>query len=68
MSLEALYRVVKYSYKQLVTMRLLPLHACTTLAMNADELEGTNVLAIMTIFAYLAPPTFNPATAASATA
>jgi hypothetical protein len=43
MSLEALYRVVKFSYKQLVTMRLLPLHACTTLAMSADELEGTNV-------------------------
>jgi hypothetical protein len=43
MSLEALYRVVKFSYKQLVTMRLLPLHACTTLAMSADELEETNV-------------------------
>lgn len=42
MSLEALYRVVKFSYEQLVTMRL-PLHACTTLAMSADELEGTNV-------------------------
>ena len=42
MRLEALYRVV-ISYKQLVTMRLLPLHACTTLAMSANELEGTNV-------------------------
>jgi hypothetical protein len=43
MSLEAFYRVAKFSYKQLVTMRLLPLHSCITLAMSADELERTNV-------------------------
>jgi len=34
---------VKFSYKQLVTMRLLLHHACTTLAMSADELEWVNV-------------------------
>jgi hypothetical protein len=40
---EAPYRMVKLSYKQLVTMRLLLLHAGTTLAMCTNELERGNV-------------------------
>src|SRR5271157_6021818 len=43
MSGEAPYRMVKLSYKQLVTMRLLLLHTCTTLAMRTNEFERVNV-------------------------
>jgi hypothetical protein len=43
MSSEARYRMVKFSYKQLVTMRLLLLHACTHLAMRTNELKRGNV-------------------------
>jgi hypothetical protein len=43
MSLEAPYRVVEFSYKQLVAMRLLLRHAGTTLAMRANELEAVNL-------------------------
>jgi hypothetical protein len=43
MSSEAPDRMVKLSYKQLVTMRLLLLHAGTNLAMCTNELERGNV-------------------------
>jgi hypothetical protein len=42
MSLVAQYRVVKFPYKQFVTMQLPLRHTCTTLAVSANELEGVN--------------------------
>jgi hypothetical protein len=42
MSSEARYRMVKFSYKQFVTIRLLLLHASTNLAMRTNELERRN--------------------------
>jgi hypothetical protein len=43
MSSETRYRMVEFSYKHLVTMRLLLLHARTNLAMRTNELERGNV-------------------------
>jgi hypothetical protein len=43
MSSEARYRMVKFSYKQLVTTRLVLLHTCTNLAIRTNELERGNV-------------------------
>ena len=43
MSSEARYRMVKFSYQQLVTTRFLLLHAGIYLAMRTNELERGNV-------------------------
>jgi hypothetical protein len=43
MSSEARYRMVKFSYQQLVTTRFLLLHAGIYLAMRTNELEQGNV-------------------------
>jgi hypothetical protein len=43
MSSEARYRLVKFSYKQLVTIRRLLLHAVTNLGMRTNELERGNI-------------------------
>jgi hypothetical protein len=47
MSSEARYRIVKLSYKQLVTIRLLLLHTLTNLPMRTNELERANARSLL---------------------